>query len=293
MVGGHRFRVEGIGGIAGNASLTQGADESRFVDDRAPRGIDQQGAPLHLAQFVWAHEAARARRQHAVDRQNVGAPEQLVLADPFGTMLACALLGQVFAPGDRLHANAGSDPGDPGAEIAEPNNAQRLAVEIEAERFCQAPPGRMVWNSCRRFRANASIRRDGQLGRGKAAAAGATYGDAVILGGFEIDRGVALAGGHQQLEARQLFEKGAGNGVRSRMMPITSKLASARARASTSPMRALKTWIRCAVWSADQSASAQRHVLVIVEKCDAGHAAAPSLAGVKSRHMPIAANWLR
>src|SRR5262245_16783302 len=117
-------------------------------------------------------------------------------------MLTRALLGQIFAPGNRLHADAGPDPGDPGAEIAEPKNSQRLAVEIEAERFLPSSARAHGVELLPQVACERQHQGNGQLGRGEASAAGAAYGYAVRLGGLEIDRGVALAGGHQQLEDR-------------------------------------------------------------------------------------------
>ena len=52
-----------------------------------------------------------------------------------------ALVGEVLAPGDHLHAEGGADLADLGAEIAEPEDAERLALQIEAERGLPAAAG--------------------------------------------------------------------------------------------------------------------------------------------------------
>ena len=44
--------------------------------------------------------------------------------------LLAFLRREVLAPGQDLHAECLGDPRDPGAELAEPDHAQRLALEV-------------------------------------------------------------------------------------------------------------------------------------------------------------------
>src|SRR5262249_58622842 len=79
-------------------------------------------------------EPARALRQHHVDADEIGLPEQVLLADIVDARLLALLGRQVLAPGDRLHAEGLADHGGAGAQPAEAKDAQRRALELRPQR---------------------------------------------------------------------------------------------------------------------------------------------------------------
>src|SRR5262249_30029963 len=66
-------------------------------------------------------------------REDVRAPEQLILLDAFDALGRSVFWGQVLAPGDTLHAKGETDAGDCAAEAAEAQQAQRLAGDAVAD----------------------------------------------------------------------------------------------------------------------------------------------------------------
>src|SRR5262245_46289964 len=69
-----------------------------------------------------------------MNREEVGLAEQLFLADPHGAARLGLLVGQILAPGDQVHADRLADLADLAAELAEAEQAERLAAELDAER---------------------------------------------------------------------------------------------------------------------------------------------------------------
>ena len=68
-----------------------------------------------------------------MDRKS-GVAEQIVLRDVFDADLLAALGREVLAPGDHLHAERLADAGRARAELAEAEQAERLALDVDAER---------------------------------------------------------------------------------------------------------------------------------------------------------------
>src|SRR6267154_1907966 len=70
--------VEYVDRRAGDALVLQDADQRLLIDDRPARCIDQSSRRLHSVQLRGPYQAARTVAQHQMDRQDVGALEQLV-----------------------------------------------------------------------------------------------------------------------------------------------------------------------------------------------------------------------
>ena len=104
------------------------------VDDRPARRVDDVGGRLHQAEFLARHHAARAVAELDVDGDDVGVAEQVLLGGVVDARLLALLSRQVRAPRDHLHAERLGDAGDAQAELAEPDDAERLALDVGPER---------------------------------------------------------------------------------------------------------------------------------------------------------------
>src|SRR5262245_57714215 len=68
-----------------------------------------------------------------MDADEIGLPEQVLLAGIVDARLLALLWREVLAPGDRLHAERLADHGGAGAKLAEPEDAQRRALELRPD----------------------------------------------------------------------------------------------------------------------------------------------------------------
>src|SRR3546814_440526 len=84
-------------------------------------------------QLLGVHRPARAVAGAQVGGDEVGRAERRLLADGRAALGGRLLGGQVLAPGDRVHAEGLAIAGDQAAEAAEPDDAERRAVEVAAE----------------------------------------------------------------------------------------------------------------------------------------------------------------
>lgn len=225
-ISGQGLRLEDIEADSTQAALLQRGKQILLVDQRSPRGIHQDGAGLHLLEFLARHDTARAGREHVVHAQHVGGAEQLLLrrrdleaslgeTAGFGGFIGF-LLCQAGAPREHVHAEAQlARHGGLRAESAQAQQAQGLAAQrrhqarlpalpVRAGRDVGVPaddvlrqsqdqrPGLLVRRVVTLHRVGLALRphhRDAQLGRRR-----------------DVDRRVAHPRRHQQLEIRQLAE---------------------------------------------------------------------------------------
>src|SRR6185437_5915852 len=104
-----------------------------------------------------------------------------------------------------------ADRTDLGAELAEAEKTERLALEAGADRrlpLALAHPAVLARDAAGEGEDEAP----GELGRRIGQHVGAAYGDAARLRRRQVDRGVAHAGGDQQLEIGQALEERGGEG---------------------------------------------------------------------------------
>ena len=102
MVGGERLFVEDVERRNDLAGLNRG-DESRFVDERTSRSVDQNGALFHAGDVFRPDEAAAARLQNHVHGNDIGAAHEIRFADEKGASLMSLLCVQVWTPGHDPH----------------------------------------------------------------------------------------------------------------------------------------------------------------------------------------------
>src|SRR5262245_14939868 len=210
MIGGQRLDVEHVEPGAGDLVLPQRRQQRRLLDDGTARGVDDVGRRLHQAELLCADEAARALRQDHVDGDEVRLAEQLLLAHVTDTGLLALLRRQVLAPGDDPHAERLRDLGRAGAELAEAENAEGQAFEIKADRGLPRHAGLHSRVLVADATGQLEHQADGDAGSRAAGRWRAADHDAALLGGADVDRGVAQAGGDEQLQIRQLLDHRAG-----------------------------------------------------------------------------------
>ncbi len=189
-----------------DAAALERCDQRRLVDQRSARGVDQQRARLHAGELRRADDAARALRQHEMQADDVGLRQQLVLRDIGRAAGGGFLRRQVLAPGDHLHAEHGAVARHALAELAEPHQAQHLAVKLVARRDAvleaAAPHAGVGLRdvACRRQHQG-----EGELRRGRAGPTAARPGDGDALRAHRIhvDRAAAYAGHGEEAQLRQ------------------------------------------------------------------------------------------
>ena len=103
------------------------------VDQLAAGAVDDPDAVLHLGERVGVEPVDRLRGLRQVDRDQVGAPvELLARVDPLDAELAEALGGDELVEGDHVHVEGERPAGDELADPAEADHPERLAVELVA-----------------------------------------------------------------------------------------------------------------------------------------------------------------
>ncbi len=186
----------------------QGREQGVLVDDGGPRGVDQIGGGAHPGEFGGTDQAPGAVAQRQVYGDEVGALQQLFLRPgERGADLPRPFLGEVLAPGDHLHAEGPAHLRDPAADLAQAQQAERPAVQVGAEGGLPgAVPAQAVRLGDDRA-GEAEEQGPGEFDRRGGGAGRPADGDAVALGGGEVDHRVAHAGGDQQPEPGQPSER--------------------------------------------------------------------------------------
>ena len=178
-----------------------------FVDDPAPRAIQEPHAVLHLRKRGGVHHAARLVRHRHVNRDEVGGREEPVqLVDQFHAQLLGAIERQVGIVGDDLHAEGERALGDFAADAAHAEHAERLAKKFSAfERL--AVPLAFGHREMRLgdFSRQRHQHRERQLGGRNGVAVRRVHHDDAALGG-----GIDIHVVHADARAADHFEVGGG-----------------------------------------------------------------------------------
>ena len=135
-----------------------GIGQRRLVDEPAARGVDDDDARLRARELIGADEPLGFRGLRQVDRNEVRALEQFVEGDEFDAELGCAGRGDVGVVGDDPGLERGQPRGDQLTDPAEPDDADRLAEDLEPLNSlrCQVC-SRRVWSAAGIWRAAESI----------------------------------------------------------------------------------------------------------------------------------------
>ena len=134
-------RLAGVHVEHGAAELSrlQSGDERLFVDDAAPRHVDDDRAALERPDLAPADESARLVGERRVDRDDVGVGHVLDRRDPPHLKGREPLVADVRIVGDERHAEGVGATGDLAADPAEPDDAERLPLELLAGELRPVP----------------------------------------------------------------------------------------------------------------------------------------------------------
>src|SRR6516165_1053552 len=136
----------------------------------------------------------------------VGLAEKLLLARVVDADLLALLRCQILAPGDDLHPERLGDLGGARAELAEAEDAEGQTLQIHADRglprHAGLHPRVLVADVTGQFEHQPNGNARGRIAQRR----GAADDDAALIGGGDVDRRVAQAGGDEELELGQLLD---------------------------------------------------------------------------------------
>ena len=136
---GRRLGREHVERGAGDAARRQRLEQRRLVDQPAARAIDQAQALLGQFQRLGVDDVPGLFRQRRMQGDEIGAAQQFLERDLFDAEIARPLVGQKRIVGDHLHLHAERAVGDDRADIAAADDAERLAENLDAEKFVLFP----------------------------------------------------------------------------------------------------------------------------------------------------------
>ena len=189
-IGGQRFRFENIERRAGHMSILQRLGQGGFVDQAAARAIDDADAALCFLQTRSIDKVMRFRGQRRVQRNEIGAREQIVeFFDELDLQTARARGGEIWIVSDHAHAEGDGAPAQLAADPSHADHAERFVVELDAfETFSVPFSGANARFGRRNFSRDAEQKRKRVLGRRDGISAGRIQDDdAAARGRFNID----------------------------------------------------------------------------------------------------------
>src|SRR6516162_8649638 len=140
----------------------------------------------------------------------IGLPKKLILLRILDADCLALLRGEILAPCHHLHPECLRDAGRAGAELAKPNDAEREAFEVEPYGALPGSPGLQAGILIADAPGELEHEADGNARGGISRGRGAAHDDAMLPGRGDVDRGIAHAGGDQELEIGQLLDHSAG-----------------------------------------------------------------------------------
>jgi len=122
---------EDVGGSGRQNAPAERVGQGGLVDDPTPGGVDQASSGLQEGQPIGVDQVPGALDERNVDGDEVGAAEEVVESDQLDVELLSALLGNDRVEGDHLHLQSLGSLGHLGADVAEPDDAERLAADLD------------------------------------------------------------------------------------------------------------------------------------------------------------------
>src|SRR6202048_1812113 len=130
MVGLQRFDVEYINGGTSDLTRLQSFNQSRLVDDRSTRCVDESRRRLHQGELGCPDQLFGTTAQDQMDCHDVGLAEQRLLVHEGSTSGAGFLLSEALAPGDRPHAEREADARHFSSDVSQPDDAQASTSQV-------------------------------------------------------------------------------------------------------------------------------------------------------------------
>ena len=223
--GGHHLRVadqgpvggrllgEDVEGGAGQSAGVEGGEERRLVDHPAAAAVDQQRPRFHPRQPLGAEQAAGLLGQRGVEGDHVGAGEQLVEIEQLDVEPARRGGVEERVEGHHLHLEGAGARRHPLADAAEADDAQGLALQLDADEPLAVPPlGAHRGVGRRHVAGQREKQREGVLGgRQHVGGGGVDHQDAQLGGRLDVDVVDADAGAADHLEPAAGGEQLAGD----------------------------------------------------------------------------------
>jgi len=200
---------EDVQRCAGDVPGTQRGQQRIFVHHRSARRVDEDGIGPHQLQLTGAEETAGLGRQRAMNRNDVGAGQQLIEAHQLDTRWR---LGDERVEGDHVHAEAASTIRHQAADGSQPQQADGAAVElrapeVEVGQIALRHPAVLAQLSLGAADAASVVQQQAQREVGHrdgVATRGAEHDHVPFRGGIQIDvGGVAPARRHQLERGRR------------------------------------------------------------------------------------------
>jgi hypothetical protein len=117
--------------------------QRRLVDQPAACAVDDAHALLRLGQVLRRQDVAGLVSQWRVQRDEIGTGQQLIELDLLDAEFDAALGREEGIIGDHLHLQAARPLGDDRADIARPDQPQRLGRELHAHEAVLLPLARL------------------------------------------------------------------------------------------------------------------------------------------------------
>ena len=124
---------------AANPLLLDRLGERDFVDQLAPRGVDQDRGRLHEFQTVGVDQMMRLVGQRDVQCHDVRRAQERVDREQPHVQLSGALGQQIRIVADDLHAEGSRHLRDVAADAPQSHDAHRLATQLRALEFLAVP----------------------------------------------------------------------------------------------------------------------------------------------------------
>ncbi len=126
-----RLRGEHVEGGAGDAPRRHRLGQGRLVDDAAPGRVDDPEVGLGLGQQIGADQAHGLGRLGQVDGQEVGLAHHLLQREQLDAHLLGPLRRHVGVEGHQAHPEGVGPLGHEGADPAQADHAEGLAVQLD------------------------------------------------------------------------------------------------------------------------------------------------------------------
>ena len=141
---GGRLGGEHVDRGTGDGALGERGGQRRLVDDPAARGVDDPQSGLRLRQHLGVEEPERLGRLRQVDREEVDAAhETREVRLELDSELASPLGAHVRVVRDEAHAEREAALRDEHADASEADDAERLAVQLDARPARAVPLARL------------------------------------------------------------------------------------------------------------------------------------------------------